>query len=235
MKIYYEVYGSGEPTVFLLPTWSIIHSRPLEDADPLPRPGTAACDLRRARQRPLRPPESGYDESEFAADALAVMDETKTERAVLVSLSMGAQRALLMAEQPERVDGAVFMHPVPLGKGPADRKHPWNEELDTDEGWAKYNRFYWLKDYRGFLEVLLLADVHRPHSTKPIEDCVGWGLETDARTLIERRSSPRASAATPRELAEAGQVPGAGDQGPRTRSPARAAESRSRRPPTATS
>jgi pimeloyl-ACP methyl ester carboxylesterase len=27
VKLHYEVYGSGEPTVFLLPTWSIIHSR----------------------------------------------------------------------------------------------------------------------------------------------------------------------------------------------------------------
>ena len=27
MKLHYEVYGSGEPTVLLLPTWSIIHSR----------------------------------------------------------------------------------------------------------------------------------------------------------------------------------------------------------------
>ena len=25
--LYYEVYGSGEPTVLLLPTWSIVHSR----------------------------------------------------------------------------------------------------------------------------------------------------------------------------------------------------------------
>ena len=27
VRLYYEVYGSGEPTVFLLPTWSIMHSR----------------------------------------------------------------------------------------------------------------------------------------------------------------------------------------------------------------
>ena len=27
VKIFYEVFGSGEPTVLLLPTWSIIHSR----------------------------------------------------------------------------------------------------------------------------------------------------------------------------------------------------------------
>ncbi len=68
-------------------------------------------------------PESGYAERDFAADALAVMDVTSTEQAVLVSLSMGAQRALLMAaEHPERVDGAVFICPaVPLGKPPDAR------------------------------------------------------------------------------------------------------------------
>ena len=27
VKVHYEVYGAGEPTVLLLPTWSIIHSR----------------------------------------------------------------------------------------------------------------------------------------------------------------------------------------------------------------
>jgi hypothetical protein len=27
VKVHYEVYGDGEPTVLLLPTWSIIHSR----------------------------------------------------------------------------------------------------------------------------------------------------------------------------------------------------------------
>ena len=65
---------------------------------------TAAPTARRAR---------GYASSEFAADALAVMDATGTERAVIVSLSRGAQRALLLAaEHPERVDGAVFIAPA---------------------------------------------------------------------------------------------------------------------------
>ena len=27
VRLFYEVYGSGEPTVLLLPTWSIVHSR----------------------------------------------------------------------------------------------------------------------------------------------------------------------------------------------------------------
>ena len=27
VRIFYEVFGTGEPTVLLLPTWSIVHSR----------------------------------------------------------------------------------------------------------------------------------------------------------------------------------------------------------------
>ena len=27
VRIFYEVFGTGDPTVLLLPTWSIIHSR----------------------------------------------------------------------------------------------------------------------------------------------------------------------------------------------------------------
>lgn len=27
VNIFYEVYGNGDPTVLLLPTWSVVHSR----------------------------------------------------------------------------------------------------------------------------------------------------------------------------------------------------------------
>jgi pimeloyl-ACP methyl ester carboxylesterase/predicted glycosyltransferase len=186
VRIHYGVYGSGEPTVLLLPTWSIIHSRHWKMQIPyLARHCRVLTFDGRGNGRSDRPA-TGYGEREFAADALAVMDATATERAVIVSLSLGAQRALLLAaEQPERIESAVFICPaVPLGEGPQERTHPWNEELDTDEGWAKYNRHYWLRDYRGFLEFFFSQMFTEPHSTKPIEDCVGWGLETDAQTLI---------------------------------------------------
>lgn len=187
VKLYYEVYGSGEPTVFLLPTWSIIHSRHWKMQIPyLARHCRVVTFDGRGNGRSDRPA-SGYDEREFAADALAVMDATNTERSVLVSLSLGAQRALLLAaDHPERVDGAVFICPsVPLGEPVANRTlYRWDEELDTDEGWAKYNRYYWLRDYRGFLEFFFSQMFTEPHSTKPIEDCVAWGLETTAETLI---------------------------------------------------
>ncbi len=187
VRLYYEVHGSGEPTVLLLPTWSIIHSRQWKMQIPyLARHCRVLTFDGRGNGRSDRPP-SGYEEREFAADALAVMDATGTDRAVLVSLSVGAQRALLLAaEHPGRVDSAVFIAPnVPLGKGLAGRRlHRWGTELDTDEGWAKYNRHYWKKDYRGFLEFFFSQMFTEPHSTKPVEDCVGWGLETTAETLM---------------------------------------------------
>jgi pimeloyl-ACP methyl ester carboxylesterase/predicted glycosyltransferase len=188
VNLYYEVYGEGEPTVFLLPTWSIIHSRHWKMQIPyLARHCRVVTFDGRGNGRSDRPPKGGYDEREFAADALAVLDATETERAVLVSLSLGAQRGLILAaEHPERVGGAVFICPsVPLGESVAERQlYPWNEELDTDEGWAKYNRYYWLRDYPGFLEFFFSQMFTEPHSTKPIEDCVGWGLETTAETLV---------------------------------------------------
>ena len=38
-----------------------------------------------------------YAEYEFAADAIAVMDATQTDSAIIVRFSLGAQRALLLA------------------------------------------------------------------------------------------------------------------------------------------
>jgi len=187
VHVFYEVYGEGEPTVLLLPTWSIIHSRHWKMQIPyLARHCRVLTFDGRGNGRSDRPA-SGYEEREFAADALAVMDATDTERATLVSLSLGAQRALILAaEQPERIDGAVFICPsVPMGEPvPGRTLYPWDKELDTDEGWAKYNRYYWLRDYRGFLEFFFSQMFTEPHSTKPIEDCVGWGLETTPETLV---------------------------------------------------
>jgi pimeloyl-ACP methyl ester carboxylesterase/predicted glycosyltransferase len=192
VRIHYEVYGSGDPTVLLLPTWSIIHSRHWKMQIPyLARHCRVVAFDGRGNGRSDRPA-SGYEEREFAADALAVMDATATERAVLVALSVGAERALLLAaEHPERIGGAVFIAPsVALGEGLAR----------TGEGWSKYDPDYWRRDYRGFLEFFFSQMFTEPHSTKPIEDCVGWGLETDAETLIATELADELDAETVREL-----------------------------------
>ncbi len=203
VRLYYEVYGSGEPTIFLLPTWSIVHSRHWKMQIPyLARHCRVITFDGRGNGRSDRPP-AGYSEDEFAADALAVMDVTGTGQAVLVSLSVGAERALILAgEHPDRVTGAVFICPaVPLAAPLPDRaQYPWDEVLATDEGWAKDNLHYWLRDYRGFLEFFFSQMFNEPHSTKPVEDCIGWGLETTAETLVATEIGNGLDEKTAREL-----------------------------------
>jgi pimeloyl-ACP methyl ester carboxylesterase len=192
VRIFYEVYGEGEPTVLLLPTWSIIHSRHWKMQIPyLARHCRVVAFDGRGNGKSDRPEEvAAYAEEEYAADSLAVMDATGTDRALIVSLSLGAQRALLLAaEHPERVEAAVFICPsVSLGTPLAARiAYPFEDVLETDQGWAKYNRHYWLRDYRDFLEFFFSQMFTEPHSTKQIEDCVGWGLETAPATLVATR------------------------------------------------
>ncbi len=190
VRVHYEVYGSGEPTVLLLPTWSIFHSRHWKMQIPyLARHCRVLTFDGRGNGRSDRPQgAAAYDEREFAADALAVLDATETERAVIVGFSLGSQRGLILAaEHPERVTGAVFIGPnYPGGGNPLPERavHDFDVEYDTYEGWAKYNRYYWLREYRDFVEYFMSKIFTEPHSTKPIEDGVGWGLETDGETLV---------------------------------------------------
>ena len=213
VKIYYEVFGEGEPTVLLLPTWSIIHSRQWKMQIPyLARHSRVITFDGRGNGRSDRPAEpEAYAESEFAADAIAVMNATATERAIIVGFSMGAQRALLLAaNHPERVEAAVFIGASYQGGGealPERTVYEWEDELETEEGWAKYNRWYWLRDYRGFLEFFFSQMFTEPHSTKPIEDGIGWGLETTAETLALTRLAPELAPDELRELARGVRCP----------------------------
>ncbi len=191
VKLFYEVYGDGDDTILLLPTWSIIHSRHWKAQIPyLSRHFRVVTFDGRGNGKSDRPRGvEPYIESEFAADALAVMDATGTETAILAGLSCGALwGTILAADHPDRVKAIAYIGPaVPLAQGHAERAITarFEEELDTDEGWAKYNRHYWLRDYKGFLEYFFAQMFSEPHSTKQIEDCVNWGLETDPETLAD--------------------------------------------------
>lgn len=197
-RVFYEVFGEehrSDLTILLLPTWSIIHSRFWKAQVPyLARYAHVVTFDGRGNGRSDRPAEvDAYVTEEFVADALAVLAAAGAQRAMLVSLSMGAQWGLtLAAEHPERVSGAVFIGPtLPIPPYHTSRAvHAFNEPLPTDKGWAKYNRYYWLRDYRGFLEFFFCQCFPEPHSTKQIEDCVGWGLETTPETLIATKLAP---------------------------------------------
>ena len=182
--------------MLLLPTWSVIHSRHWKMQIPyLARHCRVVTFDGRGNGRSDRPQDAAaYDEREFAADAIAVMDVTRTERAVIVGFSLGGQRGLLLAaEHAERVDGAVFIGANFPGGGfalPERTVYDFDEEYLVDEGWAKHNRFHWLRDYRDWVEFFMAKMFTEPHSTKQIEDAVGWALETDAETMAATQDGP---------------------------------------------
>ena len=197
VKLFFEVYGEGDRTILLLPTWSIIHSRFWKMQIPyLSRHFRVVTFDGRGNGRSDRPVDpAAYDEREFVKDTLAVMDETETESALLVSLSLGAQRALMLAaDHPERVDGAIFigatLPTAPSDPGRAAAAMWFDEELPAYEGWTKYNRHYWMSNHRDFLEYFFSQCFTEPHSTKPIEDCVRWGLETTPEVLVATAKGP---------------------------------------------
>jgi pimeloyl-ACP methyl ester carboxylesterase len=153
-RLFYDVYGAGGPTILLLPTWSLFYSRVWKMQIPhLARHCRVVTFDGLGNGRSDRPRgASAYDEREFAADALAVLDTTETERAVIIGFSLGGQRGVILAaEHPERVAGAVFIGPNFPGGGtplPERMAYDFDEEYDAPEGWAKHNRYHWLRDYR---------------------------------------------------------------------------------------
>jgi pimeloyl-ACP methyl ester carboxylesterase len=203
IRVFWERYGDGEPTVLLLPAWSIIHSRQWKAQIPyLARRFRVLTFDGRGNGRSDRPA-AAYDDDEYVADAVAVLEATGTERVVLVGLSRGGRWAVeLAAARPERVLGAALIDPAINFIAPPHPwwTHPFEEELDTSEGWAKFNRHYWLRDYRGFIEFYAAESFCEPHSTKQIEDMVEWALETTAETLVltQRGSQP----ASPEEMGD---------------------------------
>ena len=212
VRVFWERYGDGEPTVLFLPTWTFIHSRCWKAQIPyLARHCRVLAFDPRGNGRSDRPNDPRlYAEREFAADALAVMDATGTERAVLVSLSKGAQRALLLAaNHPQRVTGAAFIAPFfpasPLG-GMRWRimAHPRLRPAlfirpPVAAGWMKFNGAHWRADYPDFVEWFMRRVFNVPHSTKQIEDAVEWGLETDPDTLIASVAGDLAAPPTRRD------------------------------------
>ncbi len=206
VRTFYEVYGHGEPTILLLPTWSIVHSRCWKMQIPyLSRHCRVISFDGRGNGRSDRPAEAeAYAETEFAADALAVLDATETKSAVVVGWSMGAQRAMVLAaNHPERVDGIVFIGPaVPLDEqiSRGDAMAAFDQQVPPYQGWAKFNRHHWLENYEDFLRFFFSQVFTEPHCTKQIEDSVGWGLETTPETLISTTVAPELDERELREL-----------------------------------
>jgi pimeloyl-ACP methyl ester carboxylesterase/predicted glycosyltransferase len=190
VDIHWESFGEGATTIVLLPTWSIIPSRFWKgQVSTLARRHRVVTFDGRGTGLSDRPTHAAaYSHLEFTADALAVLDATRTDAAVLVSLSRGVLWGLqLAADHPERVLGLVAICPAaPLSSGlPSRTVYPFDEPIETTEGWAKYNSYYWERDYDGFLSFFFNEMFSETHSTKQIEDCIDWGRDMPPSVLAE--------------------------------------------------
>jgi pimeloyl-ACP methyl ester carboxylesterase len=188
VRIAYEVFGEGEQTILLLPPWAIIHSRFWKLQVPyLARHFRVVTFDPRGNGLSDRPESADqYGQSVTAQDALAVLDAAGVADAVIVCHCAPAAAALLLAaEHPERVRGAFFMTPaLPITPARPERTgHSFDAELTDYEGWAKANRHYWARDFRGYLDFFFERAFTEPHSTKQLEDSVSWALETTPETL----------------------------------------------------
>jgi pimeloyl-ACP methyl ester carboxylesterase len=190
--IAYDVFGSGEPQLFLAPLgWPVVHSRMWKGQIPfLARRHRVVTYDPRGNGRSDRPDRTeSYADARLVADAIAVLDAADVERCVLVQFAGEPWQMRLLADHPDRFLGTISIHTcMPFLTPPLPEKVGVHERfdlvLDTDEGWAKENRHYRRRDHRGYLEWFFSRCVTEPHSTKAIEDFVDWGLETDAETLL---------------------------------------------------
>jgi pimeloyl-ACP methyl ester carboxylesterase/predicted glycosyltransferase len=192
VRLAYAVHGDAHaPTVVLVPTWSIVSSRFWKSQlGYLSRHFRVVTFDGRGSGASSRPVgAAAYTDTEYAADLLAVLDATSTEAAVLVSLSCGAAWSIhVAAKHPSRVLGLVAISPsCGMDVPTPGRDHvPWDEPLATSDGWAKYNKHYWLGGgYDDFVEFFFGRMYSEPHSTKQIEDCIGWAHEITPQVLAD--------------------------------------------------
>ena len=185
VRVAYQVFGTGPLAVLLLPTWAIVHSDFWRCQVPhLARKyAVVTFDGRGngASDRPLDP--SSYSPETAVQDAIAVMDATGVRRAAVLSVSLAAEwAALLAAAHPDRVAATIFIAPyLALGPQTPEREAAaatFDVPRPRYEGWGKWNRHYWKDDWPGFLEFFFSQCFTEPDSRPFIDHFIQMGLQT---------------------------------------------------------
>ena len=166
----------------------------------------------RPRQRPLGPPAGILPPCPRRArqgphrGARCDRHRTRARRGLVARRGSGDPRG---RAHPDRVVGLCV-----LGNGagrptccPArgGLRHA-NEPRDSYEGVQKFNRHYSDTDYPGFAEFFFSLCVAEPHSTKQLDDLIGWAMDTTPEAAGRHRAGDRGTAIAARGLDE-GVVP----------------------------
>jgi pimeloyl-ACP methyl ester carboxylesterase/predicted glycosyltransferase len=200
VRLHYEVYGSGEPTMLFVPPWSIVHARVYKAQLPYfsERFRCVTYDGRGNGRSDGPDDPAAYTIDNQVADAVAVMDATRAGPAIIVGLSLGAMiGCALAAYHAERVRAAVLVSTAAaIGPGyPYMAASHFELKRSAFTNWDKYNRDYWLTNYPDFAAHFIGNVFPEPHSTKQIEDGIAWACETTGAILartVEARALPPA-------------------------------------------
>jgi pimeloyl-ACP methyl ester carboxylesterase len=190
-RIAWQEFGSGDDVLLLMPTWSIVHSDFWRHQVPYlaERYRVIAFDGlgNGGSSRPTDP--RMYGDLLVAQDAIAVLDARSIDRAAVAGVSLGGAWTLAIAGRyPERVSAAVFIAPdVPLAPGHPDfdaAERTFEDVLTSHEGWARWNRHYWLTQYEDFLRFFFEQCFTEPDSEMQIDHFLAMGLETTPEALL---------------------------------------------------
>lgn len=189
VRVHFEVFGSGSPTLLLLPTWAIVHSRAWKLQIPyLARHYRVVTFDPRGNGLTDRPGQvEAYSDHCYVEDAFAVLDAADTSAAVLVAHCTGVVWALQAAvAHSERVLGLVAISSVlDLAPGLPERGGGFDDPLPADpQGWQQKNRRFWLDRWPDYVRFFCDRMTNDSHSTKIYDDAVEWGLETDGPTMV---------------------------------------------------
>ncbi|TNE37621.1 MAG: alpha/beta hydrolase [Alphaproteobacteria bacterium] len=188
VELHYEVYGEGEHTILFIPPWSIVHSRIYKGQIPYFSDHFRVVTFDpRGNGKSGRPSTaSDYNIDFMVEDALVILDETKTEKAIVFGLSLGGLYSALLASYfPERVEALIACGTVmPLVPAHAHKdRASYEAKRDDYQGWQKFNEQYWLDHYEDFCAFFMSRLFCEAHSTKQIEDGIAWSSSGDGEML----------------------------------------------------
>ena len=162
-------------------------------------PSTTACHHRPAGQRPLRPTHGprGVRRPRVRRRHGGRDGPAGVDRAVLVGICMSAWQAMLVASlHAERVRGVVAIGAVALrphaaaavpGRG---RGSTSTRSCRRYEGWSMDNRHFMPEELAEFAAFFFDQMLCEPHSTKQLEDIVGWTGETTGQVQLAAGTAP---------------------------------------------
>ena len=183
-KVAYEVYGTSGPTVVFPPISTIVTSRAWKGQIPFlarHRRLVVIEAIGNGRSERSLVPEA-YGDQARVDTTFAVMNEVGVEAAALVGICSSTWVALLCAAQrPGRVLGvAAISPPAPyLPQGP-----------DVAPGYIETSYPRTPEGLSDYLEFFFNQMLPEPHSSKPREDAVGWGLETTPEIVALYETAP---------------------------------------------